>query len=63
MRRLVRGELDLQVGNGARVAAMAVVTYNLSVPSGMQLDLIECFYVSCLTRNIVSVSCVDLYSI
>ncbi|WJX89163.1 hypothetical protein P8452_71180 [Trifolium repens] len=33
-RELAKGEVDLRVGNGARVAALAVGTYNLTLPSG-----------------------------
>ncbi|KAG8499027.1 hypothetical protein CXB51_005408 [Gossypium anomalum] len=34
-RTLARGYVDLRVGNGARVAALAVGTYTLSLPSGL----------------------------
>ncbi|KAG8472923.1 hypothetical protein CXB51_035047 [Gossypium anomalum] len=34
-RTLARGDVDLRVGNGARVAALAVGTYTLSLPSGL----------------------------
>ncbi|KAK8669902.1 hypothetical protein V6N13_104670 [Hibiscus sabdariffa] len=33
-RNLAKGDVDLRVGNGARVAALAVGTYVLSLPSG-----------------------------
>ena len=32
-RRFARGELDVHVGNGAKVAVLAVGTYHLSLPS------------------------------
>jgi hypothetical protein len=32
-RRFARGELDVRVGNGAKVAVLAVGTYHLSLPS------------------------------
>jgi hypothetical protein len=32
-RRFAKGELDVRVGNRAKVAAIAVVTYHLSLPS------------------------------
>ncbi|KAK8593638.1 hypothetical protein V6N12_045714 [Hibiscus sabdariffa] len=38
-RNLAKGDVDLQVGNGARVAALAVGTYVLSLPSGLVLTL------------------------
>ena len=34
-RSLAKGEVYLCVGNGARVAALAVGTYDLSLPSGL----------------------------
>ncbi|KAG8492837.1 hypothetical protein CXB51_010063 [Gossypium anomalum] len=36
-RTLARGDVDLQVGNGARVAALAMGTYTLSLPSGLDV--------------------------
>jgi hypothetical protein len=38
-RELAKGEVDLRVGNGARVAALAVGTYNLALPSGLIIQL------------------------
>jgi hypothetical protein len=32
-RRFAKGELDVRVGNGAKVAAIAVNTFHLSLPS------------------------------
>lgn len=58
-RSLTKGEVDLRVGNGARVAAIAVGTYSLSLPTGLILELKECYYVPALTKNIISVSCLD----
>lgn len=58
-RKLKRGEVDLRVGNGAKVAALAVGSYELSLPSGLLLVLNNCFYVPTMCRNIVSVSCLD----
>jgi len=58
-RTLAKGEVDLRVGNGARVAALAVGTYYLSLPSGLVLELENCFYVPAICRNIISVSCLD----
>ncbi|KAK8625706.1 hypothetical protein V6N13_056867 [Hibiscus sabdariffa] len=58
-RNLAKGDVDLRVGNGARVAALAVGTYVLSLPSGMVLNLENCYFVSSLTKNIISISCLD----
>ena len=41
-KRLNKGELDLRVGNGARVAALAIGTYVLNLPSGLLLNLDDC---------------------
>ena len=58
-RTLAKGEVDLRVGNGAKVAAIAVGTYHLSLPTGLILELENCFYVPAICRNIISVSCLD----
>ena len=58
-RTLAKGEVDLRVGNGAKVAALAVGTYRLSLPTGLVLELDNCFYVPAICRNIISVSCLD----
>jgi hypothetical protein len=58
-RELARGEVDLRVGNIARVAALAVGIYDLSLPSGLIIQLENCFYVPAISRNIISVSCLD----
>ncbi|KAK8597308.1 hypothetical protein V6N13_001930 [Hibiscus sabdariffa] len=38
-RNLAKGDMDLRVGNGARVVALALGTYVLSLPSGLVLNL------------------------
>ena len=48
-RRLLKGEMDIRVGNRARVDALAVGTCNLTLPSGM-FD--NCYFVPVLARNI-----------
>ncbi|KAK8555198.1 hypothetical protein V6N12_009351 [Hibiscus sabdariffa] len=58
-RNLAKGDVDLRVGNGARVAALAVGTYVLSLPSGLVLNLENCYFVPSLTKNIIYVSCLD----
>ena len=52
--------MDLRVGNGARVAALAVGTYYLLFPSGLVLELDNCYYVLAMSRNIISISCLDM---
>ncbi|KAK8600564.1 hypothetical protein V6N12_050417 [Hibiscus sabdariffa] len=58
-RNLAKGDVGLRVGNGARVVALAVGTYVLSLPSGLVLNLENCYFVPSLTKNIISVSCLD----
>ena len=58
-RSLSKGEVDLRVGNGARVAALAVGDYSLHLPSGLILELNNCYYVPVITKNIVSVPVLD----
>ena len=41
-RKLSKGEMDLRVANGARLAALAVGTYSISLPSGLVLMLENC---------------------
>ena len=55
----MKGKVDLRVGNGARVAALAIGTYCLTLPSGLVLQLLNCYYVSAMSKNILSVSCLD----
>ena len=58
-RTLAKGEIDLRVGNGAKVAAIAVGIYSLVLPSGLIIELKDCYFVPAITRNIISVSCLD----
>ena len=59
-RSLTKGEVDLRVGNGARVAVLAVGVYDLTLPSGLLFQLKNCYYVPAVSRNIISVSCLDV---
>ena len=63
-RSIERGEVDFHVGNNARVAALAVGTMQLHLPSVFVLELNSCYFVPSLSRNIVSPSCLmkDGYS-
>jgi hypothetical protein len=65
-RRFAKGELDVRVGNGAKVAATIVSTFHLSLPSGLVLELNNCYFIPALCKNIISSSCseeVDGYEI
>ena len=41
-RTLARGEVDLRVGNGAKVAAIEIGDFNLTLPSGHLILLKNC---------------------
>ena len=58
-RKSAKGEVDLRVGNGAKVATLALGTYHLSLPTRLILELENCFYVPTICRNIISVSCLN----
>ena len=58
-RKLAKGEVDLRVANGARVAALAVGNFELTLPTGLILILNNCYYVPAMSSNIISVSCLD----
>ena len=50
-RKLIKGESDFQVGNGARVASIAIWTYVLNLPSDLYLILDDCCYVLTLMKS------------
>jgi len=58
-RPLEKGEVDLRVGNGAKVAAVSVGTFVIKLPSGFEMYLNNCYFVPQLTKNIISVSVLD----
>ena len=60
-RRLNKGEVDLRLGNGAKVAALAVGSVNLKLSYGSILELTDCYYVSSIIKNIISISCLNKY--
>ena len=60
-RDLAKGEVDLRVGNGAKVVALAVGTYVLTLPSGLIIQLENCYYVPAISRNIIFISCSDKF--
>ena len=55
-RRLRHGEVDLRMGNGAKLAVLCVGTYSLVLSNGLVLDLEDCVYVPSLVKNIISIS-------
>jgi hypothetical protein len=58
-RKFVKCEFDVRVGNGAKVASIAVNTFHLSLPSGLVLALNNCYYIPALCKNIISSSCLE----
>ena len=54
----------MRVGNGSKVDVIAVGTLPLHLPSGLVLDLNNCYLVPALSLNIISGSCLmrDSYS-
>ena len=57
---LAKGEVDLRVGNGARVTALEIGDLDLTLPSGLVILLKNCYYVPSMSRNIISISCLDM---
>ena len=47
------------MGNGARVAALAVGVYDLTLPSGLVFQLKNCYYVPAVSKKNISVSYLD----
>ena len=56
-RQLARDEVTMRVGNGSRVDVIAVGTLPLHMPSGLVINLNNCYFVPALSMNIVSGSC------
>ena len=56
----MKGEVDLRVGNRARVAALEIGDFELTLPSGLIILLKNCYYTPAMSRNIISVSCLDM---
>ena len=47
----------MRVGNGSKVGVIAISTLPLYLPSGLVLDMNNCYLVPALTMNIISGSC------
>ena len=63
-RRLAKDKVTMRVGNGSKVDVIAVGTLPLHLPSGLVLDLNNCYLVPALSMNIIFGSCLmrDDYS-
>ena len=55
--RLAKDEVMMRVGNGSKVDVIPVGTLPLHLPSGLVLDLNNCYLVPALSMNIISGSC------
>ena len=53
-RRLAKDEVTMRVGNGSKVDVIAVGTLPLHLPTGLVLNLNNCYLVLALSMNIVS---------
>ena len=63
--RLAKDEVTMRVGNGSKVDVIAVGTLPLHLPSGLVIDLNNCYLVPALSINITFGSCLlgDIYSL
>ena len=59
-RKLRNKEVQLRVGNGAQVAAVTVGRIELYLPSGFILELENVYFVPTISRNIISISCLEM---
>jgi hypothetical protein len=55
-----KGEMQLRVDNRASVTVVAVGDLDLHLPSGLVLELSSVYFVPSISRNIISVSCMDM---
>jgi hypothetical protein len=53
-RRFAKGKLDVCVGNGAKVASIAVDSFHLPLPSGLVLEGNNYYCIPTLCKNIIS---------
>ena len=56
---LAEGEVNLRMGNGAKVVDIVVGEVNLRLASGNSLVLDTCYYVLFVIKNIISISCLN----
>jgi hypothetical protein len=58
-RRFAKGDLDVRVSNGVKVAAIITGTFHLPLPSGLVLKLNNYYCIPTLYKNIISSSCLE----
>ena len=56
-RYIASNEVDLRVGNRARVVVLSIGVMQLHLPSGFIVELNSFYYVPSLSKNIISASC------
>ena len=59
-RTLEEDEVILRMGNGARVAATTVGSFDLHMPTGKTIVLNNCYFVPSIVRNNISIPMLDL---
>ena len=55
--RLAKDEMMMRMGKGSKVGVIAASMLPLHLPSGLVLDLNNCYLVPALSMNIISGSC------
>src|SRR5436189_198960 len=55
-RSLAKAKVDLRLANRAKVIAIAVETYELTLPNGLVIELENCYYVPSINKYIIYVS-------
>jgi hypothetical protein len=53
-------EIQLRVENGAQVAAVTVGSIELCLPSRLIMELKNVYFVSSISKNIISMSCLEM---
>ena len=56
-RKLEKDEMILHMGSEAKVATLGIGSCSLSLPTGLVIKLSNCYYVSSIRKNIISISC------
>jgi hypothetical protein len=52
--------MQLRVGNGASIVVVVVGDLDLHLSSGLILELSSVYFVPSISRNIISISCMDI---
>ena len=56
----MKGEMNLKMGNGAKVAVVAVGEVALHLPGGAFTALDACYFVRSIIKNIISILCLTV---